>query len=167
MTNPIKLTDEIYVCLHEAGHAWVTYLEKGYVEFVELSVESDGKCKGRTRANRPPASKQAIACGGFAVEYLLFMRDRIVDEDGVPITESAFINAAMNNAREDKISYFGVDLNDATGRWPAEKDDAFMTAGIRLSGKLQPSFANIEALARALQSSKKVERTEIGRILGF
>lgn len=167
MTTKIALKDLVYVCLHEAGHAVATYAVGGSVELVEILTEH-AKARGRARANRPANQAQTIAAAGFAVEYLLFQANRLVAEDGTPLLEKAFIDASMNNATEDKISFFGSDQMQPDGMWPAEHDRAYMDFAIRhVAPLLRPKFAEIEKLALALESQGKVEQKQIEHILGL
>ena len=87
----LKTTDEHYICLHEAGHAAATYLSGGHVELMELISGPHSTGKARVTAYRPNDKRKIIACGGFAVEYLLFVDKRIVDEGGQLIKEKSFI----------------------------------------------------------------------------
>ena len=163
----LKTTDELYICLHEAGHAVVTYLAGGHVELMELISVPHSKGKARVTAYRPDDKRKIIACGGFAVEYRLYTTGRISDEDGQAITEEFFIHTSMNNASEDKIAYFGSNLRDETGRWPEEEDREFMGVGAALASKLTCYFPQIERLAQALAATRRLDRGDVERILGL
>lgn len=162
MIPNLTTTSTAYICLHEAGHAAATYLVGGTVEFIELMPEA------RTNANRPPAGVRTIACAGFAMEFILYRDKRLVQADGLPITEKSFIDAAMNSTMLDKSSYFGSNLMQSDGTWPEHMDREFMNFAIRhvvpLMDELLPKIVE---LALALEAGGRLERSEIERILRF
>lgn len=165
MPTSIRVDSRTYVCFHEAGHAVATYLENGTVDFVELILSPEGRLGGRTRVNRATSSEgRTIASAGFAAEYLLFKAGRIVDSLGVQISEKAFIDASMNNAREDKVSFFGID-HMRNGLWPEHMDREYMFYAMnRVAPKLSPAFAKLEMFAVALEAQSRLDRAEIEAI---
>lgn len=157
----------MYVCYHEAGHAAAAYIAGGYVDQIELLPESHPLGRARATTFRPPGSEKMIACGAFAVEYLLYQAGRITDEHGTAITEKGFIDASMANASADKKSFFGEDLMQFDGTWPADADRQYMSFGIFVVvPKLAPMLNTIAALAERLLSTGRIERSEIESILG-
>lgn len=166
MTTKIALTDSVYVCLHEAGHAAATYAVGGTVEFIEILTDH-AKARGRARANRPPHDAQTIAAAGFAVEYLLFQADRLLAEDHTPLSEKSFIGESMKNSSEDKILFFGSNEMLADNTWPEELDWIYMNYAIgRVVPMLSPMLKQIEKLAAALEMQGKVEQEQIEHLLG-
>lgn len=165
MTSQIAITDLTYVCLHEAGHAVATYAVGGTVECLELPKEH-AKARGVARANRPQDQSHIIAAAGFAVEYLLFQANRLLAADGTPLSQKAFIDAAMDNSSGDRISFFGSDETQPDGMWPAELDKFYMNFAIgKVVPLLEPMLLQIEELAAALESQGRVEQEQIERIL--
>lgn len=169
MSASIEINSLPYVCLHEAGHAAATYLEGGTVEFVQLMQTQNGRFGGRTRTQRPEtADRKAIASAGFAIEYLLFKAGRVVSADGNLVTEKAFIDAALNNATEDRISFFGSDHMQEDGTWPATMDSDYMNYGIRrVAPLLQPMLTNLQKFATALEVESRLERARIETLLFY
>ena len=169
MPDPMLCTsDTAYVCLHESGHIFATYLDGGHVEFAELIEDPMSKARAKVRAQFDLSARQLIACGGFAVEYLLYQSGRIADSNGLPITERSFIDASIDNARRDKLSFFDGDFAETDGCWPKEMDTEFMNYAIdKLVPRMRQHFQKIEALASALEEKSKLGRDEIEAIIGF
>lgn len=167
MPTSIVIDSSRYVCLHEAGHAAATYLQHGIVEFVEIIQSTNDRIGGRTRTNLPPtADGKTIASAGFAIEYLLFKEGRIVSSDGEPITEKGFIDAAINNAAEDKVNFFGANHMQGDGTWPEEMDREYMIYGIQIVAPcLKPMLGKVEAFAAALECASRLEQAQIEELL--
>ena len=166
MVALLKPSDQAYICLHEAGHAAATYLVGGSVEFIELLPQGSTEAGAKARTIRPHGTERTIAVGGFAVEYLLFRQGRLLDERGTMMTEKGFIDSAMNNSSADKISFFGSNLMEADGTWPAAQDREYMNFGVTVvAPQLEPMLDRIQRLAEALQAKTRVERAEIESIL--
>src|SRR4051794_36699855 len=125
MTYPVVFNSPELACLHEAGHAETALGVGARVVEMELYRETP-RSFGRTRVERNDSQRRHIALGGFAVEYLLFRAARLVKQDGQPPTEKEFIDFAIDNAGDDRVSYFGRDCAGPHGHWPAELDREFM-----------------------------------------
>lgn len=162
----IRINEKPYMCLHEAGHVFATYLAGGYVELVEMMNNPGGKAHARVSAHFDRSARKLIACGGFAVEYLLYRAGRIVDSEGITITEKSFINASIANARLDKLSFFDGDFAEADGSWPADMDNEFMTYAIKnLVPAIGRDLERVELLASALDMKARLGRDEIEVII--
>jgi hypothetical protein len=157
-----------YVCLHEAGHAVATYIKGGHVELIELieHASEPGKYEGRTRAHRPPEARQFIACGGFAVEYLLFEWKQLTNSEGAPLAQKEFIDTAVGNASLGKEAFFGGNFIAKDGYWPDHYDNDFMEFAIqKVAPRLRRRFKEVEAIADALKTKKLLVRADIEALL--
>ncbi|TDY25977.1 peptidase M50B-like protein [Paraburkholderia sp. BL6665CI2N2] len=165
MSQPIRISEVAYQCFHEAGHAVATYLFGGSVAYMEL-LHDNKQRSAVTRAIRPPESKQLIALAGFAAEYLLFKAGLLVAQNGTTLTEAAFIDQSMKNARDDRISYFGNDYSLSDGTWPKHLDERFMRVAMyRVAPQLELKLSQLDELAKTLETQGKVEQDQIERIL--
>jgi hypothetical protein len=161
----IAPTDLALRCFHEAGHAAATYQVGGHVVLIDTNTGIP-HLPAKTTAQRPEEGKHVIAAAGFAIEYLLFKQQRLVDGSGAPLSEKAFINQAFDNAIEDKIAFFGEDCALPDGTWPEEIDRYFMNFAIqKVAPTLERLFPAIEKLANALGISRRVNREKIEEIL--
>lgn len=143
-------------CFHEAGHA-ETALGVG-ARIVEIKLcRQQPRSYGRTRVDRNEDQRRHIALGGFAAEYLLFKAERLVKPDGVPPTEKEFIDLAMDNAIEDRISFFGQDY-PGSDAWPRELDDKFISFAIgRAENEMRFELVErISSTTPAMSSSKRM-----------
>ena len=118
---------------------------------------------GRTRVERDDLQRRHIALGGFAVEYLLFTSNRLVKQDGRPPTEKEVIDFAMDNANDDRISYFGRDCAGPNGRWPVELDCEFMSHAIGRA-KNNMNLGLVERIADALLATGDLDEDAIRKI---
>lgn len=151
--------------MHEAGHAVATYNWGGHVNLIEIPTEP-GEYEGRTSAYRPPAAQRFIACGGFAVEYLLFDSGRLTTSDGAPLTQKEFVKPALVNAWKDKQSFFGGDFEGEDGCWPEHYDREFMEFAVTIvAPRLRRRFDEIEAIAQALKTKRLLVRADIEALL--
>ena len=152
-----------YIALHEAGHIAITYSLGQSVEFVEI-LEGGG---ARSRVNRisDQAIGQQIACGGYAVELLLYKAGKIVHPSGVAVNEKEFIDLGMNNADKDKVAYFGQRYSDTAGMWPTGHDRTFMARGDAVSKLITPYISRMIRLAQALDRDGRLERDQIGALM--
>lgn len=152
---------EIAVCLHEAGHTAAALTIGVAPAVVELT--DDPSLPGPAR-NRIPIALQAqrepIACGAFAAEYRLFREGRLVDGQGVAVSEPDFIQIALgSNAHEDKIRFFGANHEQSDHRWPKSYDEAFMRRGIALAQQL--SMPLVTEIAEALLKERRLDCPKI------
>lgn len=114
---PIVLGSRKYMCMHEAGHVETALLFGATVTTVCIE----------TRAINPHTSirhlgdlstKEPVACGGYAVEWILFASGRLVDTASQPVSRNAFDRQAMDNARLDKRPFYLKQPMDETGIYP-------------------------------------------------
>ncbi|WP_157505442.1 hypothetical protein [Geminicoccus roseus] len=137
-------------CYHEAGHAAVA-LKVG-ATVVEMKLYSaEPRSYGRTQVCRNDCQRRHIALGGFAAEYLLYKTGRLVKQDGCRPKEKEFIDYAIDNSNQDRISYFGEDLAQSDGQWPSDLDTEFMKYAIGWADKI--SLDVVEKIANALLAS--------------
>lgn len=90
-----------YACFHEAGHVETALSVGARVVEIELYLETS-RSSGRVCADRTEEQGKQIALGGFAVEYLLYKADRLLNKDGVKPSEKEFIDFAFNNTEDDR-----------------------------------------------------------------
>lgn len=160
LTTIPKLIDyvtpsEVAICLHEAGHAAAALLVGVAPALVELT--KDPSLLGPAR-NRIPigsqAQRESIACGAFAVEYRQYREGRLVDDQGKPVDERQFVQIALgSNAHEDKVRFFGANLEQPDLRWPKPYDEVFMRRGISLARQL--SMLLVTEIAEALRHGRR------------
>lgn len=166
MLATLTTSDVAYQCLHEAGHAAASLVAGGEVEFMELLRDESNGARARARCIHNPHQRQNVACGGFAVEYMLFRGNRLIDLNGAPLAEQAFIDVAMKHAGIDKVVFFGSDCRSANGAWPADMDRAFMSHAIQsVVPILRQLFSRMERLAAELQAQGRLESEAIKLIL--
>lgn len=158
----IPVGSRLHKGFHEAGHIEVAYLWGATV--TEAGIDPTGE--GRTRVMHKPdlSTRKPVACGGYAVEVLLFESGRLVGEDGSPLSRAAFDGQAMQNARVDKCPFYLTQPRDpsgfypgssfqpcADGTWPPESDGPFITYSMEhIVPKLRSRLLVIEALALEL-----------------
>jgi hypothetical protein len=159
MTHTVVFDSPELACFHEAGHAETAIQVGARVIEIELCREVP-RSYGRCRIDRDDLQRKHIALGGFAVEYLLFKAGRLVKQDGQPPTEKEFINYAIGNASEDRVSYFGTDLTSPSGVWPHENDSEFMNYAIGRA-KNRMRFDLVERIAAALLDAGMLDENAI------
>ena len=162
MTHTVVFNSPELACLHEAGHAETALKVGARVVEMELYRELP-RSYGRTRVEGDTGQRRHIALGGFAVEYLLFRAGRLVNQDGRPPTEKEFIDFAIDNAGDDRISYFGRDWAGPNGRWPRELDHEFMNYAIGRA-KNSMRFNLVERIADALLATGRLDEDAILRL---
>lgn len=87
----IIIDSVLHKCFHEAGHIEAAYIFGATVNYASIDPCGDA----RTSVQHKPdlSTKSPVACGGFAVEQLLFDRASLVDQHGSPLSAAAFKNA--------------------------------------------------------------------------
>lgn len=175
----IQIGSRKYVCLHEAGHIEIANLSGVVVNSSSVDLAT---CPRTNVTHNDMSTKKPIACGGYAVEHLLFKMGRIVDGNGDGISAEEFEIQAMKNARLDKFPFYITEPFDCERGiypdspfqpqgedWPPESDAPFIEyAKSKIVPKLETRIEVIWALAEALEASeslcgKKIE--EIRRSL--
>lgn len=168
MASLLKFNSPEYAAFHEAGHALVA-LDVG-ARVVEMELyQVAPRAYGRTQVQRTAQQGAHIALGGFAAEFLLFSAGRALKEDGVPPSESEFVDFAFRNAREDYETFWtcykgSLDPN-IVGLPQKEMDRKFMSFAIGRA-KSSLSLRSIEALAEELLSKGKLTEDEISIAIG-
>lgn len=114
-------SDEL-ACFHEAGHcaaALSQNLIPARIELIEVP-----SLHARTRMQPTGPARPFIACGGIAVELLLFRSGRAVDGRGVRVSEVEFWKLAMANADADMANFFG---RRPPSPWPTHMKGRFVS----------------------------------------
>lgn len=160
--SPLENRSRLFICLHEAGHCLAAYEYGGHVESIDFPKTGDP----HATVVRPPAVSKHIACGGFAVEYLLFKSGKIVDGTQRRISQKEFISAAMTNAERDKRSFFNGNFVESGGTWPAHMDTEFMTHAIaEVVPRLQLRQAAVIRIAHDLDCKGYLTKAEIDAVV--
>ena len=157
---------ETAVCLHEAGHAVAALVcgaDLKFVEFIDNPL-SEGVARNSVITSNQ-AERKFVACAGYAVEYNLFLAQRLVDAAGVALLERAFIQKAIgNNAAFDKRQFFDEDREQSDGDWPKNDDLEFMETGQKMALKIPMDIVFSVATAllneRHLDCQRVLEITE-------
>jgi hypothetical protein len=157
----MKMGDVRYICLHEAGHAVATYYVGGWVEFIELSENSELH-EALTHVHNTEGEHEFIACGGYAAELVLFNLGRVDAQDEGPLTIKQFISDAMANAWRDKVRFFGANHEKEDRCWPEEYDIKFMVyANDVVLPVIERNFKAVCAIADELESKRRISRADI------
>lgn len=163
MSSKIVFDSPELTCFHEAGHAEAA-LSCG-VQITEIVLyREQPRSYARSRISRTELQRKPIALGGFAVEYKLYKAGRLLKQDGTPPSEKEFIDYAIGNARDDRISYFDGDHEKADGNWPAELDREFMAYAIRYADN-RMRFGLVEQIAAELLASERLDNASIQKIV--
>ena len=163
MKQQIMFKTPEYACVHEAGHA-VTALSVG-ATVVEMKLYREPqRSYGRTRVDRTEDQAPHIALGGFAAEYLLYVADRLLKEDGALPTEKEFIDYAYRNAVDDfKLfwTYHAGSSDPITlGIDQREMDDKFIKYAVGRA-KNEMSLELVEHVADALLAANTLGQCDI------
>ncbi len=174
--NKIVVGSTLHKCFHEAGHIETAYLFGATVEGARIDAEGNGRTSVIHLKNL--STKAPVACGGFAVEQILFDNGMLVDELGQPLSAGVFREQAMENAREDKQPFYLKQPADASGiypgslfqptsehRWSPESDAPFIDYAVQeIVPKLRLRILVIEALAHELCMYGPLSKSEIESI---
>jgi len=114
---PIVVGSRKHMCMHEAGHAETALLFGATVTSVHVAAGATNP-HASIRHLEDLSTKEPVACGGYAVEWMLFVSGRLVDTATQPISRNAFDKQAMDNARLDKRPFYLKRPMDATGIYP-------------------------------------------------
>lgn len=169
----ILIGSTLHKCFHEAGHIEAAYLFGATV--TKAGIDSEGNGRTLVVHNEDLSTKVPVACGGFAVEHLLFESSSLVDANGTPLIAAAFKGQAMENARLDKFPYYLKQPADAYGvypgspfqprsdkTWPSESDAPFITYAIdEIVPLLRPRMQLIAALANDLHLYGLITQSDI------
>lgn len=172
----IQVNSKLHICFHEAGHIEAACLWGATVR--EVEIEASGNPRTLITHKADLSTKVPIACGGYAVEWLLFNASRLVDDQGKLLSEQAFKSQAMENARLDKLPFYIKEPIDESGiypgslfqpyddkTWPEESDEPFIDyAEQHIIPILQNHLTNIESLAAQLYKYGKLTQNEIETI---
>jgi len=152
------------VAFHEAGHAETAINVGARVESMELLCQGQ-RHYGRTSVTRTDAQRLHIAHGGFAAEYRLYISKRLLKEDGQAPTEKEFIDYAVGNSYDDRISYFGKAALAPLGAFSKAQDLEFMSYAIgRAQNKMR--FELVERIADALFAAGTLNADDLRAIVG-
>jgi hypothetical protein len=165
---PIVPLSHEYFCWHEVGHVIAVYLSGGFVNEVVCTDDTNGDAAHYARASYPSDNRAVrfIATGGHAAERLLHTLKMTTDKHGLPVADKCFIDISNDISADDKIKYFGRDLREADGIWPANADMDFMRfAADVVAPRMKMYFVKMTSLVAALQANSKLTRTEIEAIL--
>ena len=111
----ISIGSRLYKCFHEGGHVVAAVLCGAKVTCVKF----DHHGSARTSITHNDITKKPmIACGGFAVESILFDAEMIVDGKNVLVPKTVFKAEAMDAARRDKYPFYIKQGKDASGHYP-------------------------------------------------
>jgi hypothetical protein len=171
----VLVGSNLHKCFHEAGHIETAYLFGASVEGAFIDTSGNGITQIKHKSDL--STKEPIACGGFAVEQILFESSTLVDLNGNPLSENAFLQQAMENARKDKAPFYLKQVRDESGlypgsrfqpgpgmTWPAESDAPFISYSIeKIVPQLRSRMLVIEALAHEL-SRGPMTREEIEQL---
>jgi hypothetical protein len=172
----ILIGSNLHKCFHEAGHIETAYLCGATVAGAQIDAAGNGRTSVLHKQDL--SIKTPVACGGFAVEQLLFDSARLVDRQGNPLSTDGFQKQAMENARVDKFPFYVKQQADASGfypgspfqpsrdgTWPPESDVPLITYAVQqIIPKLRSRMLIIEALAHELCSYGPLTQTEIEAI---
>ena len=111
----IEISSTLYMCFHEAGHI-ETACQFGVT--VERAVVEDDADPRSSIRHKDMSTKRPVACGGYSAERILFESDRLIDQQGDPVSLEEFNRQAMVNARLDKRPFYLQCPQDESGMWP-------------------------------------------------
>jgi hypothetical protein len=129
------------------------------VEFVELLDEQQGGL-ARARCTTTPGIRQSVACGGFAMEFVLLRSGRLARVDEKEITQILF-----RNATKDREMFHGrCPVQDDT--FTKEEDEAFMThATVEVAPVFKRHITKMPTIVDELLATKKVSGSRIRSVL--
>jgi len=152
---PIVFNSPEYASWHEAGHVEAA-LRCG-AEIVAVNLYRDNaRSYGRTRVVRDERQADEIGLGGFGVEYLLYMQDRLRKEDGSVPTEKEFIDFAVRNATDDYTAYWARHPEAGAAMSESERDLYFMNEAIGRA-KRSVDIDLVERIAMALLAADHLD----------
>lgn len=73
----IVVCSKLHKCFHEAGHIEVAYLFGATVDGAQIDANGNGRTLFVHKEDL--STKSPVACGGYAVEHILFERATLVD----------------------------------------------------------------------------------------
>jgi hypothetical protein len=154
-------------CYHEAGHIEIAVLEGARV--ISSTVPNNGVAF--TRVIHPNwSTKKPIACGGFAMEQILFEKNWLFGADRMALSPEEFQRQAIEYAHLDKASFFELPPNipgpvfepDSNDAWSAEADALFVKyARERVRPALLNRISVIQSLAAGLSYGIPLDEEEI------
>ncbi|HMH29067.1 MAG TPA: hypothetical protein VK580_10805 [Steroidobacteraceae bacterium] len=157
-----------YRCLHEAGHVVAAYAAGDSVEFVDMDSNPQGAHTRVNRANRDNFSaKKLIACGGFAVEYVLFKRKLVTNPSGQLMTPQEFMQSSMDNARIDKKMFCDAYIAEDGARWAETLDTELLDSEFKnfalheVVPHMESRWNDVEVIARDLALKRYLSRAQI------
>ena len=96
----MKINDIEYQCWHEVGHAIACMLQQGEVVSIELSNNQNNPYLAKASCKTPTRDmKLATSAGGFAIEYALYISNKI------NITKNEFLIEAIKNSSHDREKF--------------------------------------------------------------
>jgi hypothetical protein len=155
----IEINSPELASFHEGGHVDLA-LGLG-VQVIESELHcGTPRSGGRTRIYGEPQDRNRVGLGGYAAEFYLHKTGRLVKPGGGRLTDKEFMDSAMNNAADDKISYFGCDYTQPSGLWPGVLDEKFMNHGATISNSFM-RFQVVELIADALLIANRLDEQQI------
>lgn len=153
----MEVGSRTYECWHEMGHAFVCLALGGDVNYVELlEVHKTGRARARCVTN--PDIRQAVACGGFAAEFVLLRDGDLGSQDEREITQTIFRNAAI-----DREMYFSVYPNTELSQ---TQDQEFMDCAVyEVAPMIQRYKDKIAVAVRELEADGCVSGERIKHIM--
>jgi hypothetical protein len=149
------------VCFHEAGHV-VTAATIG-AKVVRVAFLDGPPPHGVSSIDRTSPQAPFIACGGFAAEYFLCEKKRLVDTSGELADTGLFLSEAQQNAQEDVRNYLkGMTAMNALVSDPMQ--DFIGTALAKVYPNID--FALVEKVAAAFLERKALDEEQLAAIIG-
>jgi len=176
----ISFNSDLHVAFHEAGHIEATYIWGGTVSKVWYQDCDVGKARSSVNHTDDLCTKKPVACGGFAVEWLLFDSGRLIGECKNVLSEQKFQRKAMEWARIDKRGFYLTQPQDDQGfwpgspfqptedwHWPRKSDGPFVNYAKEIVVPvLKQRLEVIERLANQFEKKRLLTQTEIEKIRG-
>ena len=151
----MEINDIEYQCWHEVGHAVACMLQKGEVVSIELSDNKSNPYLARASCKTPTRDmKLATSAGGFAIEYALFISNKLNN-----IKEKEFLTEAIQNSSQDRDKFCS---NENLTEDMCEK--IFIDYAKQLSEDFLQMMDKLEKIVIQLMKKKKLTGNQIVNI---
>jgi hypothetical protein len=127
LPRQLSLRSPALVCFHEGGHAATAIAIGAKVQEITFFLSPTPHAK--TRVDRTHEQGIFIACGGFAAEYYLNQKGRLLNDLGATATFDEWFAEANANAVEDKRN-FSRAVEVVTGAPPTRLDEEFIATAL-------------------------------------